>query len=73
MASKKMTFESALQRLEEIVEQAEKGEISLDESLKMFEEGSNLIKYCLKSLDAAEKKIQLLSKGDKEEFQLDLL
>ncbi|MGD9899976.1 MAG: exodeoxyribonuclease VII small subunit [Calditrichaceae bacterium] len=73
MSQKKMTFESALQRLEEIVQQVESGESSLDDSLKMFEEGSKLIKFCLKSLDAAEKKIQVLNKGDEEDFQLDLL
>lgn len=73
MAQKKMTFESALQRLEEIVELAETGEISLDDSLKMFEEGNKLIKFCLNSLDAAEKKIQYLNKDDKEESQTNLL
>ena len=53
-------FEKALSRLETIVTELEKGELSLDESLKVFEEGVKLSKTCLKMLDDAEKKVEIL-------------
>ena len=60
MAEKK--FEDAMQRLEEIVQGLEGGGLSLDDSLKAFEEGMNLAKFCSKELEAAEKKVTLLVK-----------
>ena len=73
MTAKKRTFESALERLGEIVEQLEGGEIALDESMKIFEEGGELVKYCLTQLEDAEKKVQKLKTNDKGELQLELL
>ena len=61
---KKKTFESSLARLEEIVRAMESGEIMLDESLSLYEEGIKLIKYCTKALDDAEQKVKILQKGD---------
>ena len=61
---KKTTFEQALGKLEEIVEQIEGGEIGLEESIARYEEGTRLIKQCRGILDAAEKKIELLAKTD---------
>lgn len=61
------SFEKNLQDLEEIVEKLEKGEIELDESLKMFESGVELYKKCKKKLSNVEKKIQVLSDSLKEE------
>ncbi len=55
-------FEKALSRLETIVNELEEGELSLDESLKIFEEGVKLSKTCLKMLDEAEKKVEILVK-----------
>jgi exodeoxyribonuclease VII small subunit len=55
-----LTFESASARLEEIVKILERGNSSLDESLKLYEEGVTLVKYCTDSLDNAEKKIKML-------------
>ncbi|MGE0473167.1 MAG: exodeoxyribonuclease VII small subunit [Nitrospirales bacterium] len=55
-------FEKALERLESIVTQLERGELSLDESLKIFEEGVKLSKTCLKMLDDAERKVEILVK-----------
>lgn len=55
-------FEKALERLETIVTQLERGELSLDESLKIFEEGVKLSKTCLKMLDDAERKVEILVK-----------
>jgi len=63
MAEKKMDFESAMARLEEIVKTLERGESSLEESLTLFEEGTGLIKACGKLLDEAEQKVVKLQKG----------
>lgn len=59
---KEIKFEDALQKLEKIVDQLELGDISLDESIKVFEEGNELVKLCLKQLNEAEKKIKSISK-----------
>jgi exodeoxyribonuclease VII small subunit len=53
-------FEAAMERLENIVESLEKGDLSLDESLKIFEEGMNLISFCSKKLEEAEQKVTML-------------
>lgn len=57
-----LTFESASARLEEIVKILERGNSSLDESLKLYEEGVLLVRFCNESLDSAEKKIKMLVK-----------
>lgn len=53
-------FEEALARLETIVTELERGELPLDQSLKIFEEGIKLSKTCLKILDDAERKVEIL-------------
>ncbi len=55
-----LKFEEALARLETIVSELEKGDLPLDDSLKIFEEGIKLSKNCLKMLDDAEKKIVIM-------------
>lgn len=60
--SKKQTFEKALERLEEIARALETGDIPLEESLKYFEEGMELIEYCNSKLDEAQKKILKLTR-----------
>jgi exodeoxyribonuclease VII small subunit len=55
-------FEEAIKRLEEIVAALEKGNLSLEDSLRIFEEGVKLSKSCLKILDDAEKKVEILLK-----------
>ncbi|MFO7598832.1 MAG: exodeoxyribonuclease VII small subunit [Candidatus Desulfacyla sp.] len=60
MAEKK--FEDAMERLEEIVQGLEGGDLSLSDSLKVFEEGMALARFCSKELEAAEKKVTLLVK-----------
>lgn len=62
MAAKK-TFEENMARLEAIVAQLEKGEAPLDESLKLFEEGTKLIGECRTALDKAEQQVVKLMKG----------
>jgi exodeoxyribonuclease VII small subunit len=59
------TFEESLKKLETIVEQLERGDLALEESVKLFEEGVGLSAACQKELDAAEGKVQMLIKqGD---------
>lgn len=53
-------FEQAMARLETIVGELEKGDLPLDESLKIFEEGISLSKTCLKMLEDAERKVEIL-------------
>ncbi len=60
MAEKK--FEAALARLEEIVQELEKGEVPLEQSLKLFEEGIKLSRLCNKRLEEAERKVEILLK-----------
>ena len=61
-----MTFESAMARLEEIVALLESGSCSLDESLKLFEEGTRLTAFCNEALKTAEQKIVQLTQGKDE-------
>jgi exodeoxyribonuclease VII small subunit len=56
------SFEDSLKKLESIVDRLEKGDLSLEESLKLFEEGVELSTSCKKELDAAEGKVQMLLK-----------
>ncbi len=60
--SKDLTFEKAIARLEEIVNMLEKSEVSLDESMKLFEEGTKLTAFCSKKLEDAQQKITELTK-----------
>ena len=61
MAEEKIyPFEEALEKLSELVEQMESGDLSLEESLKIFEEGIKLSKDCQNALSDAEKKVQAL-------------
>lgn len=63
MAAKKKTFEEAMARLEEIVSLLERGDVTLDQSLALFEEGTKLAAECGKRLDQAEQAVVRLSKG----------
>lgn len=56
-------FEDTLDKLEKIVSKLEEGDISLEESLKLFEEGIRLSRFCNQKLDEAEKKVEVLLKG----------
>ncbi len=59
----KMSYEKAVARLEEIVDRLENGSLSLEEMMKLYEEGTDLAAKCSKSLDAAQLKISELSAG----------
>ncbi len=63
-------FEEALKKLEKIVDDLEKGDISLDEALKKYQEGIELSRVCSQRLENARKKIDILSKDKKDEFEL---
>ncbi len=58
-----MTFEQSIKRLDEIVKSLEKGDVSLSDSMSLFEEGTALIKSCGEMLDIAEQKVVMLKKG----------
>ena len=62
--SEAMTFEAAVARLEAIVKAMEEGSLPLDDSLKVFEEGIRLVRFCNTKLDAAEQKVRLLLAGE---------
>jgi exodeoxyribonuclease VII small subunit len=55
-------FEECLQRLEKIVDELETGNVSLEQALKLFEEGTQLSSSCRKELDEAEGKVEILLK-----------
>ena len=63
MPQGKLSFEESMKRLEEIVNHLEKGDISLQNSIALFEEGTSLIAACSKMLDEAEQKVVKLRKG----------
>lgn len=64
-------FEEKLNKLKKIVDKLETGNISLDESLKQFEEGTKLLGDCYKSLEKYQKKIQLLTENTTGESELE--
>ena len=65
------TFEGALQKLETIVQRLEKGELALEESLALYEEGIRLSRLCHAKLEEAEGKIELLVKDARGDVVLD--
>ncbi len=65
-----MKFEESLKKLEKIVEDLEKGDLSLDEALKKYQEGIELSRLCSQRLEGAKKKIDILVKNKKGEFEL---
>ena len=64
------SFEHSLKRLEEIVQTLEAGNVPLDETLKMYEEGIQISKQCLDKLSQAELKIKRLGKDVNGNFEL---
>lgn len=66
-----LSFEAALKQLEEIVQRLERGELPLEESLKLYEEGIRLSRLCHAKLEEAEGKIELLMKDARGELVLD--
>jgi exodeoxyribonuclease VII small subunit len=60
MAERK--FEKAMERIELIVQSLESGDLSLEDSLKVFQEGMELVQFCTLKLDEAEQKVTILMK-----------
>lgn len=60
------TYEEAMHKLEQIVAKLENGDATLDESLKLFEEGAKLAAFCSKALDTAEQKITTLAQATEQ-------
>lgn len=58
MSEPKMSFENNMQRLEQIVRALERGDVPLDESLKLFQEGTDLVRACQTMLDTAQQQVQ---------------
>ena len=63
-------FEEALARLEAIVKNLEEGDLKLEESLRLFEEGVSLTRLCATRLDEAQRRIDLLTRGTGGELKL---
>ena len=60
MSKSNATFESNMQRLEQIVRAMERGDVALEESLKLFQEGTELVRSCGKLLDDAELQVKMV-------------
>ena len=68
----KFDFEKSMERLEKIIEDLESGNLTLDESIKTFEEGVDISKKCHQKLNEAETRVKQLIKNESGEFELDL-
>ena len=69
--TKEQTFEQSYARLEEILEKINQGEVSLENSLSLYEEADTLIQSCNKKIDSAERKITTLMKNREKELITD--
>jgi len=67
MDDKKVKYEDAVKRLEEIVKKLESGSAPLDESIALFSEGAELVKTCTAILDEAEQKVKIITESEKAE------
>ena len=63
MSNENKTFEENMQRLEQIVRAMERGEVPLEESLKLFREGTELVESCGKLLDNADRQVKKIVPG----------
>ena len=61
---KKLSFEENIEKLEEILSKLEDEKLSLDMSVKLYEEGMKLVSTCNRELEDAERKIKILTRGD---------
>jgi exodeoxyribonuclease VII small subunit len=66
-------FEVALEELESVVEQLESGDLSLEDSLAVFEKGVSLVQYCNQKLTEVEKRVEVLVKDKEGKFQFTVL
>lgn len=68
---KEMSFEDAMKKIEAIVDELEKGDLALEESLKRFEEAVKLARVCHKKLESAQQKVSKLIKSGEDKFELE--
>lgn len=68
--SRELKFEAAIEDLEQVVEQLESGDLSLEDALAAFEKGVGLVRYCNQKLSEVEKKVELLIKDKEGQLQL---
>jgi exodeoxyribonuclease VII small subunit len=73
MADKKQTFETSLKELERIVRRLEDGDMPLEDSLKLFEDGVKLSRECQERLNQAERRIEVLLKDENGNSQLEII
>lgn len=66
-----ISFESAVERLEQIVELMESDKMPLEDLLVRYEEGTKLVKFCQQQLEAAEKRIEIITRNAKGEPKLE--
>lgn len=64
------TLETAMQRISEIVSAMEDGDLPLEKLIDSYEEGIGLVKHCQEKLDAAEKRIQIISRNARGDISL---
>lgn len=62
-------FEAAMERLENVVKSLENDKVPLDEMLRLYEEGVGLVRNCLKQLDEAEHRVQVLRRGNNGDIE----
>ena len=67
---KKLSMEDAMARLEQIVAEMERDKLPLEKSLKLYEEGIGLVSQCTEQLEAAKRKIQILTSGKGGDIEL---
>jgi exodeoxyribonuclease VII small subunit len=68
---KELSFEESMKKIEEIVDELEKGDLPLEDSLKRFEEAVKLARACHKKLEGAQEKVNKLIKTGESEFKLE--
>ncbi len=73
MADKKQTFEISLKELERIVRRLEEGDLPLEDSLKLFEDGVKLSRECQERLNQAERRIEVLLKDENGNPKLEII
>lgn len=73
MADKKQTFETSLKELEKIVRRLEDGDLPLEDSLKLFEDGVKLSRECQERLNQAERRIEILLKDENGDPKLEII
>lgn len=67
--ARQQSFEEGIKRIEHIVEALESGEISLEESIKLYRDGVEILEYCSNKLSDAEKQVMILQKNSNNQFR----